>query len=103
MVSKRVKKPAEKTVAPKVVQDAKPVLQTVEVQAEGVGQRLDHFLVSQLDGVSRSRVQLLMEQGDVLVKAFAEAARGRGDHHYGRTASGAAEGDCRRHSAGCDL
>jgi 23S rRNA pseudouridine1911/1915/1917 synthase len=72
MVSKRVKKPAEKTVAPKVVQDAKPVLQTVEVQAEGVGQRLDHFLVSQLDGVSRSRVQLLMEQGDVLVNGELE-------------------------------
>jgi 23S rRNA pseudouridine1911/1915/1917 synthase len=34
---------------------------------EAAGQRLDHFLVTQLDGVSRSRVQLLLEQGDVRV------------------------------------
>ncbi len=34
---------------------------------EAAGQRLDQFLVSQLDGVSRSRVQLLLEQGGVLV------------------------------------
>ncbi len=37
------------------------------VPAEAAGQRLDQFLTSQLDGVSRSRVQLLLEQGDVLV------------------------------------
>ncbi len=37
------------------------------VPAEAVGQRLDHFLTSQLEGLSRSRVQLLLEQGDVLV------------------------------------
>ncbi len=34
---------------------------------EAAGQRLDHFLATQLEGVSRSRVQLLLEQGDVLV------------------------------------
>ncbi len=39
----------------------------VIVPAEAAGQRLDQFLTSQLDGVSRSRVQLLLEQGDVLV------------------------------------
>jgi 23S rRNA pseudouridine1911/1915/1917 synthase len=38
-----------------------------DVPAEAQGRRLDQFLVSQLDGVSRSRIQLLMEQGDVLV------------------------------------
>ncbi len=37
------------------------------VPAEAAGQRLDQFLTSQLDGVSRSRVQLLLEQGDVVV------------------------------------
>jgi 23S rRNA pseudouridine1911/1915/1917 synthase len=37
------------------------------VPAEAAGQRLDQFLTSQLEGVSRSRVQLLLEQGDVLV------------------------------------
>ncbi|MFP5236883.1 MAG: RluA family pseudouridine synthase [Acidobacteriota bacterium] len=35
------------------------------VPAEAAGQRLDHFLAAQLPGVSRSRVQLLLEQGDV--------------------------------------
>jgi 23S rRNA pseudouridine1911/1915/1917 synthase len=37
------------------------------VPAEAAGQRLDHFLAAQLD-VSRSRVQLLLEQGDVRIK-----------------------------------
>ena len=40
---------------------------TVLVPSEASGQRLDHFLATQLEGVSRSRVQLLLEQGDVLV------------------------------------
>ncbi|MGB0064075.1 MAG: RluA family pseudouridine synthase, partial [Terracidiphilus sp.] len=39
----------------------------IEVPAEARGQRLDHFAASQLDGVSRSRVQLLIDQGDLLV------------------------------------
>lgn len=38
---------------------------TLLVPAEAAGQRLDHFLAAQLEGVSRSRVQLLLEQGDV--------------------------------------
>jgi 23S rRNA pseudouridine1911/1915/1917 synthase len=41
--------------------------QTMVVPAEAAGQRLDHFLAAQLDGVSRSRVQLLVDQGDVLL------------------------------------
>jgi 23S rRNA pseudouridine1911/1915/1917 synthase len=40
---------------------------TLIVPAEAAGQRLDQFLTSQLEGVSRSRVQLLLEQGDVVV------------------------------------
>ena len=37
------------------------------VPPEASGQRLDHFIATQLEGVSRSRVQLLLEQGDVSV------------------------------------
>jgi 23S rRNA pseudouridine1911/1915/1917 synthase len=37
------------------------------VPAEAAGQRLDHFIATELGSVSRSRVQLLLEQGDVLV------------------------------------
>ena len=39
----------------------------IDVPAEARGRRLDQFLTWQLDSVSRSRVQLLIEQGDVLV------------------------------------
>ncbi|MGA2890991.1 MAG: RluA family pseudouridine synthase [Terracidiphilus sp.] len=49
-------------------------LRTIEVQAEAKGHRLDQFLVAQLDGVSRSRVQLLMQQGDVMVDGKREKA-----------------------------
>ncbi|MGA3135180.1 MAG: RluA family pseudouridine synthase [Terracidiphilus sp.] len=47
---------------------------TIEVPLEAQGQRLDQFLTAQLEGVSRSRVQLLMEQGDVLVNGEREKA-----------------------------
>lgn len=40
---------------------------TIAVPPEAAGQRLDHFIATQLDGVSRSRVQLLLDQGNVLV------------------------------------
>jgi 23S rRNA pseudouridine1911/1915/1917 synthase len=43
------------------------VQRTIDVPAEARGQRLDAFLTAQLEGVSRSRVQLLIEQGNVLV------------------------------------
>jgi 23S rRNA pseudouridine1911/1915/1917 synthase len=49
-------------------------LRTIEVPAEAKGQRLDLFLAAQLEGVSRSRVQLLIDQGDVLVDGLREKA-----------------------------
>ena len=49
-------------------------LRTIDVPADAAGQRLDQFLASQLEGVSRSRVQLLMEQGGVLVNGEREKA-----------------------------
>jgi 23S rRNA pseudouridine1911/1915/1917 synthase len=50
-----------------MVEAGDTVPQTIEVPREAAGQRLDQFLTAHLDGVSRSRVQMLMEQGDVLV------------------------------------
>ena len=49
-------------------------LRTIDVPAEAKGQRLDLFLVAQLEGVSRSRVQLLIDQGDVLLDGIREKA-----------------------------
>jgi len=49
-------------------------LRTIEAPAEVKGQRLDLFLAAQLEGVSRSRVQLLLDQGDVLVDGKREKA-----------------------------
>ena len=46
----------------------------LNVTPEAAGQRLDQFLAAQLDGVSRSRAQLLLEQGDVLVNGEREKA-----------------------------
>jgi 23S rRNA pseudouridine1911/1915/1917 synthase len=45
---------------------------TIEVPAAAARQRLDQFLAAQLEGVSRSRVQLLIAQGDVLVNGERE-------------------------------
>ena len=50
------------------------VQHTIEVPAEAAGQRLDLFLSTQLEGVSRSRVQMLMDQDDVLVNGEREKA-----------------------------
>jgi len=44
------------------------------VPVEAAGWRLDQFLAGQLQGVSRSRVQQLVEQGDVLVEGKREKA-----------------------------
>jgi 23S rRNA pseudouridine1911/1915/1917 synthase len=44
-----------------------PEIQTILVPPEAAGQRLDAFLAAQLEGVSRSRVQLLLDQGGVRV------------------------------------
>jgi 23S rRNA pseudouridine1911/1915/1917 synthase len=49
-------------------------LHTIEAPVEAKGQRLDLFLAAQLEGVSRSRVQLLLDQGDVLVDGKREKA-----------------------------
>jgi 23S rRNA pseudouridine1911/1915/1917 synthase len=46
--------------------------QSIDVPTEAAGQRLDQYLAAQLEGVSRSRVQLLMAQGDVLVNGERE-------------------------------
>ena len=46
-------------------------LRTFDVPAESRGQRLDHFLVQQLGDVSRSRVQMLIDQGGVRVNGAA--------------------------------
>lgn len=53
------------------------------VPEDAAGQRLDHFIATQLEGVSRSRVQLLLDQGDVLVNgAQAKASlKLRGGEH----------------------
>jgi 23S rRNA pseudouridine1911/1915/1917 synthase len=40
---------------------------TLAVPGDAAGQRVDLFLTSQLEGASRSRIQLLLKQGDVLV------------------------------------
>ena len=52
--------------------------QTLEVPLESAGQRLDQFLVqflsAQGEPISRSRIQLLLEQGDVLVDGKREKA-----------------------------
>ena len=48
--------------------------QTLLVPVEAAGWRLDQFLAGALDGVSRARVQLLVEQGEVLVEGKREKA-----------------------------
>jgi 23S rRNA pseudouridine1911/1915/1917 synthase len=60
---------------------------TIEVPAEAAGQRLDQFLAAQLEGVSRSRVQMLMDQGDVTVNGEREKAslKLRGGEHIAIT------------------
>src|SRR5580698_8763386 len=57
-----------------MVEASDAVQHTIEVPGEAVGQRLDSFLAAHLEGVSRSRVQLLMDQGDVLVNGEYEKA-----------------------------
>jgi 23S rRNA pseudouridine1911/1915/1917 synthase len=63
-------------------------LRVIEVTPEAAGQRLDQFLAAHLDGVSRSRVQLLIEQGGVLVNRLPAKPRLklRGGEHIEITA-----------------
>jgi 23S rRNA pseudouridine1911/1915/1917 synthase len=49
-------------------------MESIVVPVEAAGWRLDQFLAGQLTGVSRSRVQQLVEQGDVLVEGKREKA-----------------------------
>jgi 23S rRNA pseudouridine1911/1915/1917 synthase len=56
--------------------DDQPALRQLSVPEEATGQRLDLFLAQQLKDVSRSRVQLLLEQGNVLIGGkLAKASR----------------------------
>ncbi len=50
-----------------VSRDSQHALREIGVPAEARGQRLDRFLAMEFASVSRSRVQLLIDQGDVLV------------------------------------
>jgi 23S rRNA pseudouridine1911/1915/1917 synthase len=47
---------------------------TLKAPDTAAGQRLDQFLTAQLEGVSRSRVQMLLEQGSVAVDGRREKA-----------------------------
>lgn len=58
---------------PEVDPDA-PLPSELTVAEEFAGMRLDAYLAAQLPGVSRSRVQLLLEQKDVLVDGVAPKA-----------------------------
>jgi 23S rRNA pseudouridine1911/1915/1917 synthase len=56
--------------------DDEPQLRQITVPDEANGQRLDLFLVQQLSEISRSRVQLLLQQGSVLIDGkLAKASR----------------------------
>src|SRR6202046_110446 len=56
--------------------DDEPKLRQLTVSDQADGQRLDLFLAQHLDDVSRSRVQLLLEQGSVLIGGkLAKASR----------------------------
>jgi 23S rRNA pseudouridine1911/1915/1917 synthase len=56
--------------------DEEPQLRRLTVPEEANGQRLDLFLVQQMTEVSRSRVQLLLHQGSVLIDGkLAKASR----------------------------
>ena len=56
--------------------DEEPQLRQIAVPEEANGQRLDLFFVQQLSEVSRSRVQLLLQQGSVLIDGkLAKASR----------------------------
>jgi 23S rRNA pseudouridine1911/1915/1917 synthase len=54
---------------------------------EAAGQRLDQFITAQIEGVSRSRIQMLMDQGGVLVDGVREKAslKLRGGEHIEMT------------------
>ncbi len=47
--------------------EADPEIQRFLVTPDEAGRRLDQFLVTRLDGISRSRIQLLLDQGGIKV------------------------------------
>lgn len=47
--------------------DDVPRTQVFQVSPDDAGRRLDQFLVASLDGISRSRIQMLLDQGGILV------------------------------------
>ena len=51
-----------------------PKAKIILVPAEAAGRRLDAFLAAELDGVSRSRVQLLLDQGGIRVDGAEQKA-----------------------------
>jgi 23S rRNA pseudouridine1911/1915/1917 synthase len=50
-----------------LLDDEAPKTRILQATPQDAGRRLDQFLVSSLEGVSRSRIQLLLEQGGILV------------------------------------
>jgi 23S rRNA pseudouridine1911/1915/1917 synthase len=74
-----------------MAESEKSSLQNLEVPLESAGQRLDQFLVqflsAQGEPISRSRIQMLLEQGDVLVDGKHEKAslKLRGREHIAIT------------------
>jgi 23S rRNA pseudouridine1911/1915/1917 synthase len=44
-----------------------PITRIFQTTPDDAGRRLDQFLVASLDGVSRSRIQMLLDQGGILV------------------------------------
>src|ERR1700761_3991425 len=51
-----------------------PETRTLQVPSAFAGRRLDQFLVAHLDGISRSRIQLLLDQGGIVVDGKAAKA-----------------------------
>jgi len=66
-----------------MVESGEIAQRVIEVPVDAAGQRLDQFIASQLEGVSRSRVQMLMDQGDVTVNGEREkpSLKLRGGEH----------------------
>jgi len=49
------------------IPEDEPGTRVFQVTSQEAGRRLDQFLVANLDGVSRSRIQLLLDQGGIVV------------------------------------
>jgi 23S rRNA pseudouridine1911/1915/1917 synthase len=71
-----------------MIEHSSSATHSIEVPGEAARERLDRFLAAQLEGVSRARVQLLLEQGSVTVDGRLEKAscKLRGGEHIEITA-----------------